>query len=193
MTSASALGGRNRLIAWVGLLAAALALVIVAGVDDGGLETDADRVQRLADSYACPTCRGQSVADSNAAVAATIRQYLSQRVSEGATDREIRDELVETYRAEILLNPPAEGFVSLVWVLPVMLVVIGAAGVTAAITRNQGGLRGPSSEDRELLAQALGERNSPQTLEGGGPPGNGAGPDADAANKAGPGPDHGNG
>jgi cytochrome c-type biogenesis protein CcmH len=149
------LNGRSRLVAWVGIVVAVIALLVVAAVDDGGLETDAERVQRLADSYACPTCQGQSVADSNAAVAANIRQLLSQRVSDGATEREIRDELIGAYNAEILLNPPAEGFITLVWVLPVMLVVVGAAGVAAAITRNQGGLRDPSAEDRDLVAKAL--------------------------------------
>ena len=146
---------RTRLVAWAGIVAATIALLVVAAVDTGGVETDAERVQRLADSYACPTCQGQSVADSNAAVAANIRQLLNQRVADGATDTEIRDELIAAYDAEILLNPPAEGIATLVWVLPVMLVVLGAAGVVAAVTRNQGDLRAPSSEDRALLEKAL--------------------------------------
>lgn len=158
--SRTELSSRARLIAWVGLFVATIALLVVAAVDDGGLETDAERVQRLADSYACPTCQGQSVADSNAAVAANIRQLLSQRVSDGSTDREIRDELIAAYNAEILLNPPAEGFVTLVWILPVVFVVVGAAGVAFAVTRNQGGLRDPSSEDRDLLAKALDDRKT---------------------------------
>lgn len=145
---------RMRLLAWVAVLATSLSLLVVAAVDDGGLETDADRIQRLADSYACPECRGQSVAESNAAVAATIRGFISDSVTAGATDREIRDQLVASYQARVLLNPPAEGFASLVWILPVVLVVIGAVGVGAAITGNRGSGRRASDEDRELVERA---------------------------------------
>lgn len=152
---------RMRLLAWVAILATSLSLLVVAGVDDGGLETDADRIQRLADSYACPECRGQSVAESNAAVAATIRQFISDSVTEGATDVEIRDQLVAAYEARVLLNPPAEGFASLVWILPVVLVVIGAVGVGAAITGNRGSGRTASDEDRELVERAKSRTGGP--------------------------------
>lgn len=94
------------------------------------------------------------MSESNAAVAATIRQFISDEVTAGSTDREIRDQLLSAYEARVLLNPPAEGITTLVWVLPVMLVVIGAVGVAAAITRNRGPGREPSAEDRALVAEA---------------------------------------
>ncbi|MEM9564375.1 MAG: cytochrome c-type biogenesis protein CcmH [Actinomycetota bacterium] len=145
---------RVRLLAWVAVVAAALSLSVVAAVDDGGAETDAERIERLSDSFACPECRGQSVAESNAAVAATIRQFIADSVTAGATDTEIRDQLVASYEARVLLNPPADGFASLIWVLPVVLVVLGAVGVGAAITGNRGRDREVSDEDLELLARA---------------------------------------
>ncbi len=145
---------RVRLLAWVAIVAASLSLLVVAAVDDGGVETDAERIQRLSESYACPECRGQSVAESNAAVAATIRQFISDQVTAGATDREIRDQLVASYQARVLLNPPADGFASLVWVLPVVLVVVGAVGVGVAITGNRGAGRTASDEDRVLVDRA---------------------------------------
>jgi cytochrome c-type biogenesis protein CcmH len=148
-------------LAWVGLAVAALSLLAVAGFDQGGLETDAEKIQRLSESYACPLCDGQSVADSNAAVAATIRQFISDQVEAGASESQIRDRLVQTYTVEVLLNPPAEGITTLVWVLPVMFVVLGAVGVAGAITRNRGGGRDPSAEDRELLAKARRGRSDP--------------------------------
>ncbi len=144
----------SRRLAWVGLAVAAIALLVVSGLDRGGVETDAEKIQRLSESYACPVCNGESVAESNAAVAATIRQFISDQVSAGASELEIRDRLVQTYTVEVLLNPPAEGITTLVWVLPVMFVVLGSVGVAAAITRNQGANRDPSSEDHALLAKA---------------------------------------
>ena len=35
------LNGRSRLVAWGGIVVAVIALLVVAAVDDGGLETDA--------------------------------------------------------------------------------------------------------------------------------------------------------
>lgn len=148
------MSARVRLLGWVAILAASLALVVVAGVDQGGAETDAERVQRLSQSYACPQCKGQSVAESNAAVAVTIRQFIADSVTAGATDAEIRDQLLASYQARILLNPPADGFAALIWVLPVVLVVVGAVGVGAVITARRDHDREVSEEDRELVDRA---------------------------------------
>ena len=87
-------------------------------------------------------------------MAANIRQFIADEVDAGATDDEIRDQLVDSYEARVLLTPPAEGFASLVWVLPVVLVVVGAVGVAAAISRSRGSGRAASDEDRELVERA---------------------------------------
>ncbi len=145
---------RRRFLAWVGLLVAAFGLLVVAAVDRGGAESDSERVQRLADSYACPVCSGESVAESNAAVAATIRQFISDEVTAGSGDAAIRDRLIATYGVEVLLNPPAEGITTLVWILPVMLVVLGSVGIAAAVTRSSPEGTDPSAADRDLLEKA---------------------------------------
>lgn len=144
----------RRRVAWIGLLAAALALLTVAVVDQGGAETEVERVQRLHQTFACPECSGESVSDSSAAVSATIRQYVNERVAEGATDQEIRDELVRAYGVEVLLNPPAEGFTALIWVLPVLVASFGAMGAAIALTRRRPATRAPTDDDRSWVAKA---------------------------------------
>jgi cytochrome c-type biogenesis protein CcmH len=153
--------GSRLMLAWVAILAATVGLLSVAAFDDGGAETDTERIQRLSDSFACPECRGQSVSESNAAAAIAIRQFISDQVTAGATDDEIRDRLVASWQADVLLNPPAEGFAALVWILPVMLVIIGAVGVGAAVTRNRGADRQASDDDRSLVAQARARNGRP--------------------------------
>lgn len=127
--------GRRRTI-WVAIVVAAVALLAVAALDQGGAETDAERIQRLSASFACPQCDGESVAESNAGVSVTIRSYIAEQVAADATDTEIRDALIRAYGAQVLLNPPAGGLASLLWILPVGLVVAGAAGITAAVNRD---------------------------------------------------------
>lgn len=126
-----------RPIAWIGILAAMVALLTVSVLDQGGVETDSERIQRLSESFACPQCSGESVADSNAAVSATIRQFIADEVTAGSTDVEIRDQLVRNYGAAVLLNPPADGFAALVWILPVIVLVFAAMGAGSALSRSR--------------------------------------------------------
>ena len=124
-----------RPVAWIGILVAVVALLAVSVLDQGGAETDSERIQRLSESFACPECSGESVAESNAAVSATIRQFIAEEVTAGSTDTEIRDQLVSNYGAAVLLNPPADGFAALIWILPVIVVVFGAMGAGLAFSR----------------------------------------------------------
>lgn len=139
---------------WFGLLASMALLLAVAAFDDGGIETDAERVQRLSESYACPQCAGQSVAESNAGVAVTIRQFIRNEVTAGSTDEEIRDALVVSYGSEVLLRPPSGGISSLIWVLPVVVLVGGSAIVGWTLSRSRGGHREATDADRLLVAEA---------------------------------------
>lgn len=139
---------------WFGLLASMALLLAVASCDEGGIETDSERVQRLSESYACPECAGQSVAESNAGVSATIRQFIRNEVTTGSTDEEIRDQLVVSYGSEVLLRPPSGGISSLIWILPVVVLVAGSAGVGWTLRRSRGGSRDATDADRLLVAQA---------------------------------------
>ena len=139
---------------WFGIVASMIFLLAVASFDDGGIETDGERVARLSESFACPECRGQSVSESNAAVAVTIRQFIRNEVTKGSTDEEIRDSLVTSYTSRVLLNPPAEGFSSLIWILPVMVFVGGSAGVGWTVNRSRSGSRDATEADRSLVAEA---------------------------------------
>jgi len=144
-----------RPIAWIGILAAVAALLLVAVVDQGGVETDSERIQRLTESFACPECSGESVAESNAAVSATIRQFISQEVTAGSTDLEIRNKLVQNYGAAVLLNPPADGFAALIWILPVVVLIFAAMGTGLAVRRAGPKVdREATAEDRVLVEQA---------------------------------------
>lgn len=129
-------------------------LLAVASLDNGGIETDGERVSRLSESFACPECRGQSVSESNAAVAVTIRQFIRNEVTKGSTDEAIRDALVVSYTSKVLLNPPGEGFSSLIWILPVMVFVGGSAGVGWTVNRSRAGSRDATDADRLLVSEA---------------------------------------
>jgi len=141
----------NRLVRWTGIVVAVLGLLVVSVVDRGA-ETSDERIQRLHDSYACPVCDGQSVADSNASVAEAIRTFIEDEVAAGASDDEIRDSILTAWPGS-LLNPPGEGFAALVWVLPVVVAVVGAVGVAFVVGRRVEAVT-VSSSDRALVDAA---------------------------------------
>ncbi|MDA3038538.1 MAG: cytochrome c-type biogenesis protein CcmH [Actinomycetota bacterium] len=144
----------RRSMAWVIIVLLAIASLGVAAFDDGVPRTEAERTQALAQRFACPECDGQSVADSNASVAANIRELIRSEVAAGATDDEIRDRLLRAYGTDVLLNPPATGVSLLIWVLPAV-VVVGAVGALVSIALRRRTHTLSTDDDRRLVDAAL--------------------------------------
>ena len=99
--------------------------------------TDADRTERIASGIKCPTCQGLSVAQSKASSARAIYSEISRQVIAGASDNEVRAYLVSRYGESQLLLPESSGAGSVVWIVPVMLAVLGAAGLVVAFRRSR--------------------------------------------------------
>ncbi len=123
-----------RSVGWLVLAVAAAVLLSIAALAQGA-PTAEDRIAVLNQSYACPVCDGQAVSESNAPVAATIREFIRTEVARGASDDEIRDSLVARYGGEVLLRPPSDGVSTLLWVLPVVVLVTGGIGAWALFGR----------------------------------------------------------
>lgn len=87
---------------------------------NSGVETDTQRIQRLSESFACPSCGGQSVAESTSSASSNIMKVIQSEVNAGSTDLEIRNILVEDWGEEILLNPPSQGLSLFVWLIPIL-------------------------------------------------------------------------
>jgi cytochrome c-type biogenesis protein CcmH/NrfF len=119
---------------WVLLLVVVVGALVV-GTRDRGTTTDAERAEHIAETVRCPTCRGQSVASSDAPAAANVRNDIERRVADGQSDDEIRAALADRFGTGILLNPPRSGVEGLVWVLPVVGLVLAIAGLTFAFRR----------------------------------------------------------
>ncbi len=118
------------------VLAVVLVLALAVGNrHDGGPRTNAERVADLSAELRCPTCRGQSVLESDAPAAAAIRTEIARRIDEGQGEEEIKAYLVDRFTPSILLTPPRSGVAALVWVLPVAGLVVAVAALTVAFRR----------------------------------------------------------
>ncbi len=151
----------RRNIIWLCLLAAALSALVISTQVDGPPRTSQDRVRSLAEDVACPTCDGQSVAESNAVIAVEIRRDIQRRVEDGESDAEITDALITAYGESIDLRPSSGGLVGLIWTVPVVVMVFGFAGLFAIFQRWRSvELQGPSSDDVELVDRLRRERST---------------------------------
>lgn len=151
---------------WLVLLAVLVGGLAVAAVGDTGPQTTAERARSLAEGIACPTCQGQSVADSDATAARTIRTEIARRIEEGQSDEEIRDYIVGLY-PDSELTPPRSGVGGLVWFLPVALFV-GAVGGLVAVFRGWRSRTDAevSEDDRRRVEDALQGTSSVSSPDG---------------------------
>jgi cytochrome c-type biogenesis protein CcmH len=147
---------RGRVASW-GVMAVVLVAALAVGGRDGSPPTDVERVQRITEQIRCPTCRSQSVADSDAPAAEAIREEALRRVQEGQTDEQILNYFLSRYPDDILLDPPKTGIGAIVWALPVVAVVAAVAGLAVAFRRWRPKVRRVTDQDRALVERALHE------------------------------------
>ncbi len=77
----------------------------------------------------CPVCQGMAVADSKAEMAVNMKAQVRELLERGYTEEQILKYFELSYGQFVLLEPKFEGFTSLVWLLPVIALAIGAAVV----------------------------------------------------------------
>jgi cytochrome c-type biogenesis protein CcmH len=131
------------------------ALIVAAQPEHA--DTPAGRVDRIASEIRCPTCKGLSVAESDAEAATAAKAFIADRVEAGATDAQIKADLRARFGSAILLRPPARGVAGLVWAIPVGVGVLAAGGLAVAVQRwRRRPLHHASDADVVLVAKAQG-------------------------------------
>lgn len=146
----------RRWMPWALLVVVVVTLLAVGSQGRTGDVTAQDRVTDLARTIKCPTCSGESAAESNAPSSQEVRRDIALRIEQGQSDAEIRAYYVDRYGDDILLTPPSSGVGALVWVIPVVAAVSALAGLVVVFRRWQ---REPHAEaasdaDRALVAEA---------------------------------------
>lgn len=132
-----------------------------ARTDDAELEA---QVRKLAKELRCPTCQALSIYDSPSELAREMKGQIRARLQEGMTPEEVRASFVDAYGEWVLLSPEPSGFNLLIYVLPVLVLLIGAGivliGMRRWLVQPEGGPSGSapgqtgSREDREGSSSA---------------------------------------
>jgi cytochrome c-type biogenesis protein CcmH len=114
-------------LAW-GALLLALTAVATAQVFEPREFEDPERARRyqvLISELRCLVCQNQNLADSNAPLAADLRQLTYDMIREGKSDAEIIDFMVARYGDFVLYRPPIKPTTAILWGGPFLLLAIG--------------------------------------------------------------------
>jgi cytochrome c-type biogenesis protein CcmH len=106
--------------------APAPAVTPAEALDDPALE---GRARALSAGIRCLVCQNQSIDDSDADLAKDLRVLIRKRLKAGDDETKIRAYLVDRYGEFILLKPPVRRGTWLLWFGPLIIFLMGAAGL----------------------------------------------------------------
>jgi cytochrome c-type biogenesis protein CcmH len=148
---------------WMLMAILTVGLLAVGTTRDTGPLTQGDRIDAITKRVACPTCDGESVFVSRASAAEAIRKQVARDVAAGVkTDTEIIGSIADSFNGQILLVPRATGLDSLVWVLPIAVLVCAVVGLAMAFRKwRMQNTTGATGEDFALVNKLLAQGEDP--------------------------------
>jgi len=105
------------------LLATAPASMADTQLRDPAQEVSA---KALMEELRCLVCQGQSIADSDAEMAADMRALVRERVAKGERPEAVRAWLIGRYGDYVTYDPPWSAATAPLWLAPILLVAAGA-------------------------------------------------------------------
>ncbi|WP_242122651.1 cytochrome c-type biogenesis protein [Sphingobium sp. Sx8-8] len=103
-------------------------------IDDPALEKKA---RTLMETIRCLTCQSQSIADSNASMAADLRSQIRERIMAGEQPEHIRAWLIERYGDWVSYEPTAEPILWPLWAAPLLFLGLGMMLLRGRIKRRR--------------------------------------------------------
>jgi cytochrome c-type biogenesis protein CcmH len=115
---------------------------------------DEQRFRTLINELRCPKCQNQNISDSNAPLAADLREKVAGMIQQGQNDDDIVTYMVQRYGDFVTYRPPLDARTWILWFGP--FVVIGSVGIGLMLwirrrSREQPAAAELSAEERERL------------------------------------------
>lgn len=103
----------------------------------------------------CLVCQNQSLADSNADLAKDMRDQVYAMLTDGKSDSEITDHMVERFGDFVLYRPPLRPATLLLWFGPPLMALLGLAILLRHVKRRATAPVSTLSEAEELELQKV--------------------------------------
>ncbi|MGN7160180.1 cytochrome c-type biogenesis protein [Sphingomonas sp. SAFR-052] len=91
----------------------------------------------LMETLRCLVCQSQSIADSDADMAADMRALVRQRIAAGERPDQVRDWLIQRYGDYVSYDPPFSPASLLLWATPLLLLGIGIVLARRSLKRRR--------------------------------------------------------
>jgi cytochrome c-type biogenesis protein CcmH len=111
-----------------------VALLLAPAAPALGAVTPRASLPDIEDEVMCVEC-GTPLAVSDSPVANQERAFIRREIAQGKTKARIKADLVDQYGQDVLSDPHRHGFGKALWVVPVALVLLGAAVIFFALRR----------------------------------------------------------
>lgn len=126
---------RKFLLLLIALVASLIAVTVVyAQGEQPGYPTDND-VNLVAKKLYCPVCPNTPLDVCETKACQDWRAQIRDQLSDGWTEQQVIDYFVAQYGERVLAEPQRKGFTSLVWFLPLIVVLIGL-GIVYEVLRS---------------------------------------------------------
>lgn len=115
------------------------------------------RYKRLNAELRCLVCQNQNIADSDAPLAQDLRREVFRMLSEGHSDAQIVDFMVQRYGDFVLYRPPLNALTLALWIGPFVLMVLGLVLLWRVMNRRRAATlaQAPLSTDERDRLRAL--------------------------------------
>lgn len=104
-----------------------ISFAVAAPVTHADTPEQTARAQHLYGEIRCLVCQGESIADSEASIAADLRTEVRADIAKGMSDAEIRKALYDRYGDYVLFRPRLSKLNLILWLLPPLVVIGGIA------------------------------------------------------------------
>lgn len=115
------------------------------------------RVLAIAEELRCLVCQNETIAASNADLAVDLRKQIRIKLTQGQSQRQILDFMVERYGDFVLYRPPLKPTTALLWIGPFALLALAATLMAINIRRRREALAPLSDAESEQARHLLSE------------------------------------
>jgi cytochrome c-type biogenesis protein CcmH len=112
-----------------------------------------EQYRDLTASLRCPKCQNNSIADSNAMIAADMRLKVYQLMKQGQSRQQIIDYMVARYGNFVSYSPPVTPSTLVLWAGPALFALMG--GAVIILCSRQRKTRSELDEDEQQRLNAL--------------------------------------
>ncbi len=141
------------------LLAGFLGCAAALTPQEGTLTPEQDaRYRVLIHELRCLVCQNQTIADSNADLAADLRKQVHDRIAAGESDDDIRRYVTDRYGDFVLYKPPLSSRTAALWIGPFLLALLGVGLVWRLLRRARSAPAEAEPVDAQRLRRLLDDK-----------------------------------